>query len=347
MNLYNRQHQVYCGIDLHAKTLHACAIDQQGEKLFHRNFQCQHAERLFDQLKKLPKQDIVVGCESTFNWYWLADACRERNVKFILGHALYLKAIHGGKTKSDKIDSEKLARLIRGGNFPLSHVYPSEGRAARDLMRRRTHLVRRRAEALTHIQLVHYQHNLPKPTNIKYKANRTTVGEGLTDPCDLLNVAVDLKMIEALDEQIRRVENFLQKTAKIDDYQTFHRLRTIPGIGAILAMTIMYEIGELKRFKQVGDFLSYSRLVGGTHTSAGKSYGSPGRRIGNPHLRWAFGEAICLLKRECPAAADYGSRMEKKFGKARSMSMLACKLGRAVYYMLKRRQAFEVNLMFR
>lgn len=346
MKLYDQQHPFYCGIDLHSKTFHACVIDQNGDKKLHRNYQCQHADRFFDSICDLGTENIVVGCESTFNWYWFADECEKRNLPFILGHAFYLKAIHHGKVKSDPVDSEKLARVIRGGNFPLSHVYSKQGRAARDLMRRRTHFVRRRAEALAHIQIVHMQHNLPKPTNIKYKANRSAVGQGLVDPCDLLNVDVDLKVIEALDEQIRRLENFLIKTAKVDDPQTYHRLKTIPGVGDVLAMTIMYEIGELGRFAKVGDFLSYSRLVNGSHTSAGKNYGSPGRKIGNPHLRWAFAEMVSLFKRESSAASLWCARMEKKHGKGRTMTMLACKLGRAVFYMLRRRTAFDGRLMF-
>lgn len=347
MKLYNSQHDFYCGVDLHAKTLHVCVVDQAGDKLLHRNFQCNKPEVLFANLNAFSSKNIVVGCESTFNWYWLADACHSNQVPFILGHALYLKAIHGGKNKSDSIDSEKLARLIRGGNFPLAYVYPTEKRAARDLMRRRSYLVRRRAEALTHIQLVHYQHNLPKPTGIKYKSNRVQIGNGLSAPCDLLNVDVDHRMIEAYDEQIKRLELHLEKTAKVDDLQSFYRLKSIPGIGPILAMTIIYEIGDLERFKTVGDFLSYSRLVAGSHTSAGKKYGSPGRKIGNPHLKWAFSEAVSLFKRECSDGTDYCARLEKKHGKPRAMSMLACKLGRAVYYMLKRKQAFEVTMMFR
>lgn len=315
--------------------------------LLHRNFQCNKPEALFANLNAFSSKNIVVGCESTFNWYWLADACRSRQVPFILGHALYLKAIHGGKSKSDSIDSEKLARLLRGGNFPLAYVYPKEKRAARDLMRRRSYLARRRAEALTHIQLVHYQHNLPKPTGIKYKSNRVQIGKGLSDPCDLLNVDVDHRMIEAYDEQIKRLELHLEKTAKVDELQSFYRLKSIPGAGPILAMTIIYEIGDLGRFKTVGDFLSYSRLVAGSHTSAGKKYGSPGRKIGNPHLKWAFSEAVSLFKRECGVGTDYCARLEKKHGKPRAMSMLACKLGRSVYYMLKRKQAFEVTMMFR
>ncbi len=74
------------------------------------------------------KHDLLIGCESTFNWSWLADLCKRQELPFLFGHALSLKAIHGGKTKSDRIDSEKLAMLLRGGNFPTSYVYP-EGRA--------------------------------------------------------------------------------------------------------------------------------------------------------------------------------------------------------------------------
>jgi len=139
MKFYNQQHALYCGIDLHSKTLHACVVDEHGEKRLHRNFQCRQPERLFDKLADFDAKDIVVGCESTFNWYWLADVCEQRGLPFILGHALYLKAIHGGKTKSDPIDSEKLARIIRGGNFPLSHVYPKEKTIVQPSGRRQPH----------------------------------------------------------------------------------------------------------------------------------------------------------------------------------------------------------------
>jgi hypothetical protein len=172
MKFYNSQHQFYCGIDLHAKTLHVCVLDNSGTKRLHKNFQCQNVESLLEELQPF-REDLVVGCESTFNWYWLADLMNHEKIPFILGHALYMKAIHGGKTKSDAIDSEKIARLIRGGNFPLAHAYPKEHRATRDLLRRRTFLVRRRAEALTHIQMVHHQHNQPKPTgDVKKLADR-------------------------------------------------------------------------------------------------------------------------------------------------------------------------------
>lgn len=345
MKFYLQQHQFYCGVDLHANTLHACVLNSSGEKLLHKNFQCQDTAVFLEQLQPF-RNDLIVACESTFNWYWFADFLEDHQLPFLLGHALYMKAIHGGKTKSDPIDSEKIARILRGGTFPVAFAYPRQDRATRDLMRRRTFLVRRRAEALGHVQLVHLQHNHTKPTNIKYKANRIGVGESLPHPHAKLIVDVDMRLIEAYDLQIARLEAELTQSAKKDHPQTFYRLQTIPGIGPVLALTLMHEIYSIDRFPKVGDFLSYSRLVKGSHTSAGKNYGSPNSKIGNAHLRWAFGEAVSLFKRQSSEATLYCQRMEKKHGKGRAMNMLAVKLGRAVYYMLRRNEAFDIKRMW-
>ena len=98
------------------------------------------------------REDLVVGCECIFTWYWLADLCQDEGITFILGHALYMKAIHGGKTKNDRQDAYKIVSLVRGGVFPLAYVYPKCRRATRDLFRRRTYFVRRRADLLAHVQ---------------------------------------------------------------------------------------------------------------------------------------------------------------------------------------------------
>lgn len=342
MKFYNQLHSFYCGIDLHAKTLHICVLDQNGEKCLHKNLQCQETDTLLEELQPF-RENLVVGCESTFNWYWLADLMSQEKIPFILGHALYMKAIHGGKTKSDAIDSEKIARLIRGGNFPLAHAYPKEHRSTRDLLRRRTFLVRRRAEALTHIQMVHHQHNQPKPINIKSKSNRVGIGQLLPDAHSQLLVDVDLKMLEAYDQQIARLESELIKQAKITHPQLYYRLTSVPGIGPVLGLTLMHEIQEIKRFASVGNFLSYCRLVKGSHTSAGKNYGSPGKKMGNAYLRWAFGEAIQILKRESGEVKRLCERLEKKRGKGRAMNTLAVKLGRTIFYMLRNDQAFDLK----
>jgi transposase len=348
MNFYTQQHQFYCGIDLHSKTMHVCVVNHAGKKVLHRNFENDDPGFWLKRVEPFRQRDVVVGCESTFNWYWLADVCLENKIPFVLGHALYLKAIHGGKTKSDPIDSEKLAMLLRGGNFPVSFVYPKIMRSTRDLLRRRTYLVRRRAELIAHVQLVRMQYNVPAfQKRISYKSNRAGVAEQFTDPSVQANIQVDLDLADHYDRLVSRLELYLERHVKVHDPRTFYLLSTIPGIGRVLAMTLLYEMYNIRRFASVGDFLSYARLVRGSHTSAGKTYAATGKKIGNPHLKWAFSEAVPLLKRQCQAARDYAARIEKKHNKARAMSLLAVKLGRGVYYMLRHKRPFEVNTFFK
>ena len=78
-----------------------------------------------------------MAAECMFTWYWLADVCAAEGIPFVLGHALAMKAIHGGKAKNDRIDSHKIAVLLRGGMLPQAYVYPAAMRSTRDLIRRR------------------------------------------------------------------------------------------------------------------------------------------------------------------------------------------------------------------
>jgi len=348
MNFYNEAHEFYCGIDLHANSMHVCVVDQQGKKHLHRNFETKKPDRFVTALQPFEKRDLIIGCESTFNWYWLADLCHGLNVNFLLGHALYLKAIHGGKTKSDRIDSEKLAMLLRGGNFPTSYVYPKQMRGTRDLLRRRGTIVRRRSATLVHVQIVNHQQNLPAfEKKISYKANRKGVAERFDGENVQKMIDIDIRLINYYDQLIQHLDLYLEQHAKVDDADSFYRLKSIPGVGRILAMTMLYEIHDIRRFRKVGDFLSYARLVKGTNSSAGKQYKPTGAKIGNPHLKWAFSEAITLLKRECPAAKEFTERIEKQHNKARANSLLAIKLGRAVYWMLNRKTAFDPKVFIK
>ena len=150
MRFYTQQHPHYCGIDLHARTMYLCILNQAGAIVLHRNMKAD-PDSFLKAIAPF-RQDIVVGVECIFTWYWLADLCAGEKITFVLGHALYMKAIHGGKAKNDKIDAHKIAVLLRGGMLPMAYVYPAEMRATRDLLRRRCHLMRKRAELLAHIQ---------------------------------------------------------------------------------------------------------------------------------------------------------------------------------------------------
>ena len=342
MKLYQASHRFYCGIDLHANSMYACVVDADGHKRLHANFATRDPATFLERLKPF-RDDLVVGCESTFNWYWLCDLCEGERIPFILGHALYLRAIHAGKVKNDAVDSEKLAYLLRGGNFPVAYAYPAAWRSTRDLLRRRMHLVRRRGETLTHLTHLHHQSNLPPTKKLQYASNRTGVADAFDDPALRFSVETDLALLGDYDGHIKRLEVFLERSAKVHDANNFFLLQSIPGVGRIIAMTILYEIHNIRRFESVGKFLSYARLVRGQHTSAGKNYGSPGRKIGNAYLKWAFSEIVPLIKRQSPEVKAYCQRIERKHGPARANSILAVKLGRAVYFMLRRREVFDLK----
>src|SRR5205814_4911382 len=181
-----------------------------------------------------------------------------------------------------------------------------------------------------------------------YARNRTELDlpSRFQDPSVRKNVATDLAVIDTLDEQVRALELYLTRSAKLDDPQAYQRLRSIPGVGPVLALIFLYEIHDVKRFAEVGQFLSYARLVRCSHESAGKKVGSGNKRIGNAHLKWAFGEAACLLLRESDAAKKWLARKERKSGKARALGALSAKLGRAVYHLLRKKEAFDVKRFF-
>jgi transposase len=345
MRFYDRQHQFYCGVDLHARTTYLCVLDKSGEIVFHRDIKAR--PDCFLRALKPYRQDVVVGAECMFTWYWLADLCEQEKIEFALGHALYMRAIHGGKTKNDEIDSEKIARMLRGGMFPISYVYPKQMRATRDLLRRRTFLMRRRSELLMHLHNTHLQYNqFPPRGRLAHASNRVQLAESFSDESVRKMVQVDRDLVDYLDDQLRELELYLTRHAKVDNPQMFYRLRSVPGIGKILALTIMYEIQDVNRFPRVGQFISYARLVRGSHESGGKTKGSPHKKIGNAHLKWAFSEAACLFLRECDQAKRFVDRKTKKHCKAKAMAILSAKLGRAVYWMLRRDTVFDVKRFF-
>jgi transposase len=344
MRFYTGQHRFYCGIDLHARLLAICIFDQAGNVVWQKQIPAEKP-RLLEALAPY-RPDVVVCVECLFAWYWVSDLCQAEGIPFVLGHALYMKAIHGGKSKDDDIDADKIGRLLRGGNIPIAYVYPRGMRETRDLLRRRNYLVHKRAELIAHIQITNAQYNLPPfGKKLIYAKNRAElkVAERFPDEQVRKSIAMDVALIDFLDEQIADVELYLQRTVKVEDPQSYYLLQTIPGVGKILALVLLYEIHQIRRFQDAADFLSYARLVRCVHKSANKTVGKGGKKIGNAHLKWAFSEAVCLLIRCCPAVKAWQTRHEKKHGKKKTLGILAAKLGRVVYLMLRRGQAFDLR----
>jgi transposase len=342
MQFYTTQHQYYCGIDLHTKSMYVCILDQAGEILVHKNIST--SPQAFLRIIEPFLPDVAVSVECIFTWYWIADLCREENIPFILGHALYMKAIHGAKTKNDKIDSHKIAVLLRGGMIPMAYVYPAEMRSTRDLLRRRMHFMYKRSELLSHIQNTRSQYNLPEFDKcISRKKNRTGISEHFEDVSVRKSIELNLTLLKQYDLLLNDVELYLTRHAKEHDPNNLYILHTIPGVGKILALVMLYEIQDITRFQRVQNFTSYARLIKPQKKSAGKVTGSGNRKIGNAYLKWAFSEATLLLIREKQEIKELHLELKNKHGKARALAIISHKLGRAVYYMLKNHQAFDMR----
>jgi transposase len=344
MKYYQSTTEFNCGIDLHARQMYVCLMDRQGKKLVHTNIRNNDFE-YFLKLIQPYRHDLTVCCECMFGWYWLADACQAAGLKFVLAHALYLKAIHGGKNKNDRIDSEKIAHLLRTNLIPPAYVYPAALRPLRALWRQRLCYVWRRAQLLTRIQSHQLAHN--RSPIKQTRPNRDRWEEQLLaqepDPVRQLTLQNDLAMIGHYDQQIRALEEQSQKFTKQIAAREYALLQTVPGIGENLGATILYEIGDIQRFPSVKDFLSYCRLVKGTVASAGKIKGLRGAKLGDPYLRWAFGEAAVIAKRDHAVIGPLAQRLEAKMNgnKFKANTVLAIKLGRAVYFMLKNKTVFD------
>jgi len=325
--------------------MYLCILNATGEVVLHRNMPS--SPEAFLRAVRPYREGLVIGVECIFTWYWLADLCQREEIPFVLGHALYMRAIHGGKTKNDRIDARKIAGLLRGGMMPMAYVYPAKMRSTRDLLRRRLHLVRKRGELLAHIQNTHHQSNLPAPSRkIAYKANRAGVAECFEDESTRKSVEVDFGLIAYYDELIRELELFLKRKAKMHDPEAFHLLKTVPGIGPILSMTILYEVDTIDRFPRVQEFASYARLVKCAKESAGKRSGTSGKKIGNAHLKWAFSEGGVPILAKSEKGRKLLVKLGKKHGKGKSLSILAHKIGRTAYFMLCRGKPFSEERFF-
>ena len=346
MRYYKLNHRFYCGVDLHARSMYLHTLDQPGVTVLDRNIAA--SPQAFLNAIAPFRDGLVVGCECMFAWYWLADLCEDHDIPFVLGHALYMKAIHGGKAKNDRIDASKIAGLLRGGMFPMAYVYPRDKRETRDLLRRRCFFVNQRSQLIAHTVNTNSQYNHP-PLTVKlcYARNRDDkLIERFEHPATQRSVQANLKLIDAYEEEIDDIERLVLKTAKVDDAVTLELLRTIPGVGKILSLILLYEIDKAERFPEVGNFLSYSRLVRCEHESAGKKKGSGGKKIGNAHLKWAFSEAACLMLRTWPEAKKWLARQERKRGKRKALSVLEAKIGRSVYHIWCKQQAFDRKRFF-
>jgi len=333
----------YCGIDLHSRSMYISVLDKEGAVLFQRNM----ANR-FDIFKKYVERflpELVVGVESSCYYYWLADACKAAEIPFYLGHAYYMKAISGGKVKNDRVDSRKIADLLRSNLFPLAYDYPREMRSTRDLLRRRHFFVWRRASTYSHLQVICMQHGIIELERkiVKDKQGRNDLPKLFADKELQLLISSDLKFIEFLDPVIAQLERHIRGKARYHNHLDYQILRSIPGVGEILSLIILYETHDINRFKSVQRYSSYCGVVKCTRSSNGKTIGAKNTKIRNPYLKWAFGEIILKAQVSEPKIGKLYERLKSKYGLGRAKSIIAHRFAVATYFMLKNKQIFDVE----
>ena len=344
MKYYTTTTEFNCGIDLHARQRYVCVMDRQGKKLVHTNVKNNDLGYFLKRVAPY-RHDLTVCCECMFGWYWLADACQAAGITFVLAQALYVKAIHGGKNKNDRIDSEKLTHLLRSNLIPPAYVYPAEKRPLRALLRQRIFYVWSRSQWLARSNSHQLAPNRVPPRQTR-RCRDPWAEELLAaehHPLRPIALQNDLAMIGHDDAQIADLDKHLHGLTQKAAGRDYALLQSVPGIGEHLGMTILYEINDMNRFPTVKDFLSYCRLVKGTVASAGKIKGLGGAKLGNPYLRWAFGEAAVIAKRDHPVIGPLAQRLEapREGNKFKANTVVAIKLARALYFMLKNKTVFD------
>ena len=348
MKLHQATTQFNCGIDLHGNSMYVCVIDREGQVLVHRKVRENNLEYLRRMLAAY-RQDLTVCCESTFNWYFLADFCWSAGIVFVLGHAAMIRAVHQAKVKNDRIDSQTLANLLRSNMLPIGYACPRPWRDLRDLLRRRLGYVQLRAGLKAFLTMNVQTHGYARlAVADKARTQRRAALAQRADSAAIgLSYTTALDLIESYDRSIRQIEEAVDGHAHQVQPELLELLLSIPAVGTVRALTLLYEIVDIARFPTPKAFCSYARVVFPAATSDGKFCGYRGFKQGNPYLKWVFNDLAVQIGGFCPAIRAWAAKLEQRQGKRKARHRLAHRLANAVYYMLKRRERFSLERFFK
>ncbi len=335
---------LYCGIDLHSRDSWL-AILNEGLEVVGETKVGNDLEAILRVLEPHREALEGVAVESTFNWYWLVDGLMDAGHRVHLTNTWAVKQYEGLKYTDDRHDARWLAHLLALGILPEGYIYPKEERSARDLMRRRTFLVRKRTSFILAMRgAFECRTGMRINSNDLKKWKAEDVMAYVEDPMAAFGITCLLEPMHALSAQIKKIEKSALSRGRLRP--EFVPLETVWGIGKILALTIMYEVGDVARFRKVGNFTSYCRLVNTARLSAGKRKGSGNRKNGNPYLSWAFSEAAHHAVRHYPEAQKYFQRKRAKTNGIIAIRALAHKLARASYHVMRDHVDFDPEKTF-
>ena len=337
---------LYGGIDLHANNSVVVLLNEQDEVIYQKRLP-NDLLMLLGQLAPYQAELKGLVVESTYNWYWLVDGLMEASYRVHLANPAAMQQYNGLKYTDDHSDARWLAHLLRLGVLPEGYLYPKAERAVRDLLRKRTHLVRQHTANILSVQNI-----MARNTGTRFSGKRiqeltkqelTTL---LADETQVLAVTSSLVVLDCLKHQIKTLEKTVHK--QLHHTPSYEQLLTVQGIGTILAQTISLETGAISRFPAVGHYASYCRCVDSAKLSNGKRKGTGNVKNGNPYLAWAYMEAAQFALRFQPAAQRF---YQRKLAKSRNNTILARKavahkLARACYYMMRDLVPYEATKAF-
>lgn len=337
--------KVYAGIDLHSSNNYVGIIDEQDRRLYQKRLP-NRLNSVLNALSPFKKSLDGVIVESTYNWYWLVDGLQEAGYKVHLANPSAIKQYEGLKHTDDKWDSFWLAHMKRLNILPEGYIYPKEERPVRDLLRRRLLFVKSRT---THILSI--QSAVTRSLNFKVSAREIKhLGESeaarmFDDSFNSLFARSSTSLIRFLDERIKEIEDKVK--GYVDLKPEFKYLLTMPGIGKILGLTIMLEVGDIRRFPSVGDYSSYCRCVKSERITNKKKKGEGNRKNGNKYLAWAYVEAANFANRFYPRVQSFYQRKMSHRNGVVAIKALSNKLARASYYVMRDQVPYDEDKLFR
>ncbi len=334
----------YCGIDLHANNSVVAVLDSD-DRVHYEKRLANDLDVIVSALSPYANEMAGVVVESTYNWYWLVDGLEDVDLEVHLANPSAICQYEGLKHSDDATDARHLARLLRMGLLPEGHIYPREVRAIRDLLRRRMLLARQRTTQLLSLQSTIARHTGQRLSGSKIKRLDDEGIEALlgTGPV-ALSAKVARGTLQVLDEAARALESAAAAELKDDEFPRL--LRTIPGVGQTLGLTLALETGDIGRFPDAGHYASYARCVKSEKLSNGKVKGRGNRKNGNKYLAWAFIEAAHFAIRFEPKVSAYYQRKQARTHPMVALKATAHKLARASYHMLKEHRPFELKRAF-
>jgi len=336
--------ELYAGIDLHGNNCVVSVLDEEDRTVYARRLP-NDLGAVLAALRGCAGTLRGVAVESTYNWYWLVDGLQAAGFTMHLVNTAAVKQYDGLKHGGDFSDARHLAHLLRLGILPEGYIYPREERAVRDLLRKRSQLVRQRST-----QILSIENLIARNLGVRASGNQVKRFEAeRIDAMALLEeqkqaMKANLAVMKCIDEEVDGLERSV--VAKVKLREDYKALRTVSGVGVVLALTIALETGDIGRFAGPGNFASYARMVDSRRESNGRKKGEGNAKCGNRYLAWAFIEAAHF-------AVRYDARIKRWYQKkcASSLSVVAIKavahkLARACYYVMKDGTPFDVAKAF-